>query len=166
MQQRLTSVPGGTVLETADHYYEHLHSGGEFGFGRPCSSYLFPMMLPRDSHWPSYHSDSNTYLRLSTCLVLQVQSTSQMNSSGWPWYIFWTQQFFHAMGHVKLALGACQQACLWGRVFWPHISAARCLLHTWSPGRTLHWEHHTDEPWQTNLLPQCCHSAHWAGTTN
>lgn len=48
---------------------------------------------------------------------------------------------------------------------WPHISAAWCLLCAWSPGRTLHWAHHTDEPWQINLLPQYCHSAHWAGMT-
>lgn len=97
-------------------------------------------------------------LRLSTCLVLQVQSASA-GAAGcrcsllvkWTTWVdcgifFGYNSFFHAVGHVKLALGACQQACLWGTVFWPHISAARLLLCIWSPGRALHWAHHTDKP--------------------
>lgn len=39
---KINLLAGGTVLETADHYYEQLYSSGEFGLRRPCSSHLFP----------------------------------------------------------------------------------------------------------------------------
>lgn len=111
---------GGTVLEAADHYYKQLHSGRELGFGRSCSSCLLPndvskrFSLTKLLFWLKYLFWDYTRLVLQVqpaMRVLQVQSASQMNSSGWLWYIFWIQQFFHAVGQVKLALGACQQAC-------------------------------------------------------